>query len=123
MNKILKTPAGLDGPDVLSGEFNAVDDDNVCTVPIMTDKDIVEFFQSSTNIMHIDSDYENEMNNVAAAPTSFEMRNVMNVRPSGAHKNVLRAWNRVENPPFSYHISIPHQTYSFDLGEPKTVKS
>ncbi|GFS50203.1 hypothetical protein TNCV_3181 [Trichonephila clavipes] len=34
MNKIRKTPAGLDCPTVSSEEFAAVDDDKVCTEPI-----------------------------------------------------------------------------------------
>ncbi|GFT27813.1 hypothetical protein TNCV_10331 [Trichonephila clavipes] len=33
-----------------SKEFVAVDDDNVCTAPIMANKDISEFVQSSKNI-------------------------------------------------------------------------
>ncbi|GFW92942.1 SCAN domain-containing protein 3 [Trichonephila clavipes] len=45
-------------------EFVAVDDDNVCTAPIMADKDILEFVQSSKSIIDTDSDDENEINNV-----------------------------------------------------------
>ncbi|GFV83320.1 hypothetical protein TNCV_1900461 [Trichonephila clavipes] len=47
------------------------------TAPIMADKDILEFVQSSINIIHADSGDENEMNNAAPVPTSSEMRNVM----------------------------------------------
>ncbi|GFS84968.1 hypothetical protein TNCV_1305791 [Trichonephila clavipes] len=39
MNEIRKTPAGLDCPIALSEDFITVDDDNVCTAPIMADKD------------------------------------------------------------------------------------
>ncbi|GFX48989.1 uncharacterized protein TNCV_2797801 [Trichonephila clavipes] len=73
MNKIPKTPAGLNCSIVLSEEFIAVGDDNVCTAPIMADKDILEFLQSSKNIIDPDSDNENEMNN--AAPYSYIIRN------------------------------------------------
>ncbi|GFW69469.1 hypothetical protein TNCV_488181 [Trichonephila clavipes] len=68
MNKIRKTPDGLDFPIVLSEEFIIVDDDNSCAAPIMADKDILEFVQSSKNI--IDTDSENEMNNAVSVPMS-----------------------------------------------------
>uniref|UniRef100_A0A8C4SEN5 HTH CENPB-type domain-containing protein n=1 Tax=Erpetoichthys calabaricus TaxID=27687 RepID=A0A8C4SEN5_ERPCA len=79
----------LDCPTVSSEEFVAVDDDNVCTAPIMTDKDILEFVQSSKNIIDADSDNENEMNNAAPVPTSSEMRNIMKSMRSylDAHSN------------------------------------
>ncbi|GFT70336.1 hypothetical protein TNCV_2657951 [Trichonephila clavipes] len=67
----------LDGPVVPSKEIVAVGDDSVCTASIMADKDILEFLQSSKNIMDEDSDYENEMKNAAPVPTSSEMRNGM----------------------------------------------
>ncbi|GFW23744.1 hypothetical protein TNCV_2032871 [Trichonephila clavipes] len=51
MNKSRKTLAGLDSPTVSSEECIAIDDDNVCTAPIMADKDILEFVQSSINII------------------------------------------------------------------------
>ncbi|GFX96948.1 hypothetical protein TNCV_1996801 [Trichonephila clavipes] len=70
-----KTPEVLDSSILLSDECVAVDDDNVSTAPFMADKDILELIQSSKNI--IDSDNENEMNNAALAPTSFEKRNIM----------------------------------------------
>ncbi|GFV17460.1 hypothetical protein TNCV_4009011 [Trichonephila clavipes] len=41
MNKMRKTPIGLDCPTVSSEEFVVVDDVNVCTTPIMADKDIL----------------------------------------------------------------------------------
>ncbi|GFT13594.1 hypothetical protein TNCV_3830681 [Trichonephila clavipes] len=70
MNKLWKTSAGLDCTIVLSEEFLAVDDDNVCTAPIMAD--ILEFVESSKNIIDADSDDENEMNSAASIPTSCE---------------------------------------------------
>ncbi|GFV37696.1 hypothetical protein TNCV_2708111 [Trichonephila clavipes] len=54
------------GPTVSSEHLNAEDDDNVFTAPIMTDKEILEFVQTSKTI--IDS---------APVPTSSEMRNIM----------------------------------------------
>ncbi|GFX05545.1 hypothetical protein TNCV_3434491 [Trichonephila clavipes] len=53
------------------------DDDNMCIAPIMADKDILEFVQSSKNIIDTDSDDENETNNAAPVLTSSEIRNVM----------------------------------------------
>ncbi|GFV58746.1 hypothetical protein TNCV_3730841 [Trichonephila clavipes] len=58
------------GSDVSSKEFPAVDDDNLRTAPIITDKDILEFVQSSKNIIDANSDEENEMNNTTAVPTT-----------------------------------------------------
>ncbi|GFW97698.1 hypothetical protein TNCV_1424621 [Trichonephila clavipes] len=43
----------------------------------MEDKDILEFVQSSKNIIDADPDDENEMNNAAPASTSSEMRSIM----------------------------------------------
>ncbi|GFU78272.1 hypothetical protein TNCV_5008491 [Trichonephila clavipes] len=77
MNKIRKTPAGLDCPIVLSEECVAVDDDNVCTPLVMADKDILEFVQSSKNIIDADSEDKNEMNNATPVPTSSKMINVV----------------------------------------------
>ncbi|GFX24160.1 hypothetical protein TNCV_2436531 [Trichonephila clavipes] len=73
MNKIRKTPAGLDCFIVLAEEFISVD--NVLTEPLMAD--ILEFVRSSKNIINVDSDSENEMNKAASVPTLFELRNVM----------------------------------------------
>ncbi|GFX98293.1 hypothetical protein TNCV_4909361 [Trichonephila clavipes] len=75
INKIRNTPAGLDCPIALLEEFVAVEDVNVCTSPIMTDKDILEFFQSTKNIIDADFNDENEMNNAAPVPTSSDIRN------------------------------------------------
>ncbi|GFT29662.1 hypothetical protein TNCV_4890881 [Trichonephila clavipes] len=81
--------SGLDSHIVLLEEFISVDDDNICTVPIMADKDILEFVQSSKNIIDTNYDDENEMNNAAPVPTSSEMRNVMKSKSSYivAHSN------------------------------------
>ncbi|GFV51892.1 transposable element Tcb1 transposase [Trichonephila clavipes] len=62
---------------VSSEEFVAVDDDNLRTAPIIADKDILEFVQSSKNIIHSDSDEKKETNDAAPVPTSSEMRNIM----------------------------------------------
>ncbi|GFX38795.1 hypothetical protein TNCV_4748651 [Trichonephila clavipes] len=43
----------------------------------MADKDILEFVQSSKNIIDADSSDENEMKNAASDHTSYEMRNIM----------------------------------------------
>ncbi|GFW71146.1 hypothetical protein TNCV_91891 [Trichonephila clavipes] len=67
----------LDCLIVLSEEFVAVDDDNLCTASFMADKDTMEFVQSSKNIVGADSDDENELNYVVALPTSSEMKNIM----------------------------------------------
>ncbi|GFT27155.1 hypothetical protein TNCV_40181 [Trichonephila clavipes] len=77
MSKIQRTPAELNFPIVLSEDFIAEDDDNVYADPIMVDKNILHFVQSSKNILHTNSDDENELNNAAAlsVPTSFDMRN------------------------------------------------
>ncbi|GFW33832.1 hypothetical protein TNCV_3589171 [Trichonephila clavipes] len=77
MKKMIKTSAGLDCSTVPYGECVAVDDANVCTAPIMTVKDILEFLQSSKNIIDADSDDENEMNNAAPDSKSSEMRNIV----------------------------------------------
>ncbi|GFS60417.1 hypothetical protein TNCV_946761 [Trichonephila clavipes] len=66
-----KVSALLDCPNV-SEKY-----DNVYTVPIMADKDILEFFQTSKNIFDVDFDDENEMNNATPVPWSSKMRNTM----------------------------------------------
>ncbi|GFU28444.1 hypothetical protein TNCV_1938321 [Trichonephila clavipes] len=55
----------------------AVDYDNLCTAPIIAEKDFFEFVHSSKHIVDADSDDENEIDDAAPIPTSFEMRNVM----------------------------------------------
>ncbi|GFW13085.1 hypothetical protein TNCV_3330171 [Trichonephila clavipes] len=78
-----------DCPTVPLKEFVSVDDDNVCTTPIVADKDILEFDQSSKNIIDADSDDKKEMNNAAPVPPSSEMRNTMKSTRyySDAHSN------------------------------------
>ncbi|GFT59368.1 hypothetical protein TNCV_2816361, partial [Trichonephila clavipes] len=66
----------LDSPTVSSEEFVADDVDNICTPPIMAQKDILEFVQCSRNIA-ADSDDENEMNDAAPFPTLSETRNIL----------------------------------------------
>ncbi|GFU70150.1 hypothetical protein TNCV_5057441 [Trichonephila clavipes] len=76
MNNLQKTPARLDCPIVLSEEFLAVYNDNVCTA-LIKEKNVWKFLQSSKNIIYVDSDDENEINNAAPVTTSSEMKNVM----------------------------------------------
>ncbi|GFV50821.1 hypothetical protein TNCV_4237761 [Trichonephila clavipes] len=66
-----------DYPAVLSEEFAAVDNDNACTTPIIADKDILEFVESSTNIMVVGSEGENEMNNAVLVLMSSEMQSIL----------------------------------------------
>ncbi|GFW79223.1 hypothetical protein TNCV_2476301 [Trichonephila clavipes] len=63
-------------------EFAVVDEDNVCSAPIMAGKDIFEFVHSSKNIMDSDSDDEKEIYNAAPVPASSEIRNIMKRRRS-----------------------------------------
>ncbi|GFT86167.1 hypothetical protein TNCV_3257581 [Trichonephila clavipes] len=77
MDKIWKPTTEFDCPILLSGEFTEVDHVNVCTAPIMAEKELVELAQSSKYTIVTDSDNENEMNNVAPVPTSSEIRNIM----------------------------------------------
>ncbi|GFX93692.1 SCAN domain-containing protein 3 [Trichonephila clavipes] len=72
-----KVSVVLYSPTISSEEFVAVDDDNVRTAPIMANKDLLEFVQSSKIIIHADSDDENEMNNATLVPSSSEMRNTI----------------------------------------------
>ncbi|GFY32831.1 hypothetical protein TNCV_4024551 [Trichonephila clavipes] len=65
MNKIRNTLAELECPIVLSEEFIVVEDVNVCTTPIIAEKDILEYYHSRKNIIGSDFDDENEMNNAA----------------------------------------------------------
>ncbi|GFV84177.1 DDE-1 domain-containing protein [Trichonephila clavipes] len=79
---------GLDCPIVLLEEFIGVEDGNMCTAPIMADKDILEFVESSKNI-DVDADSENEMNIASLVPTIVEMRIVVKSMCSylAAHSN------------------------------------
>ncbi|GFV71802.1 hypothetical protein TNCV_4868861 [Trichonephila clavipes] len=63
MNKGRKPTARLDCLIVLPKEFIAVDNGNVYTAPNMAGKDILEYVQSSKNIIDADSDDTNGMNN------------------------------------------------------------
>ncbi|GFW15630.1 alpha-2 adrenergic receptor [Trichonephila clavipes] len=54
-----------------------IENDNVYTIPINADKDILEFIKSSKNIIDSDSEDENEKNDTAPVQTSSEMRNRM----------------------------------------------
>ncbi|GFY25175.1 transposable element Tc3 transposase [Trichonephila clavipes] len=58
-------------------EFIALNDDNVCAQPTKANKDILEFLQSSKNIIDEDSYEENEMNNAASVPKSSKIRTIM----------------------------------------------
>ncbi|GFT42420.1 hypothetical protein TNCV_1786961 [Trichonephila clavipes] len=73
MHKIPKTPTGLDCPIVLSEKFIAVNDNNVYAAPIMADKDISVFFQSSRKIINANSNDETEMKNGASVQALYEM--------------------------------------------------
>ncbi|GFV98300.1 hypothetical protein TNCV_622591 [Trichonephila clavipes] len=67
----------LDCCTVSSEEFVAVDDDNAYAAPIMADKDILEFVQSSKDVIVAGSEDENEINNADLVPTPSEMRNII----------------------------------------------
>ncbi|GFW90381.1 hypothetical protein TNCV_3509291 [Trichonephila clavipes] len=61
----------FDCPTASSEEFLAVHEDIMYyTAPMMADKDICEFVQSSKNIIDADSDDENEINNADPLFTS-----------------------------------------------------
>ncbi|GFT28197.1 hypothetical protein TNCV_645561 [Trichonephila clavipes] len=82
MNKIPKTLAGSDCPMVLSEEFIAVGDDNVCIAPIIAGKDILKFVQRSKNIIDVDFNDEKEISNAAPVPKSSEMRSILKIKRS-----------------------------------------
>ncbi|GFV18394.1 SCAN domain-containing protein 3 [Trichonephila clavipes] len=81
----------LDSPTVSSEEFVAVNDDNVYTTPIMADKNILEFVQSSKNIIDVYFEDENEMNNAVLTPTSSEMRNIIKVSDYVRNRDFAKA--------------------------------
>ncbi|GFV13811.1 hypothetical protein TNCV_3695231 [Trichonephila clavipes] len=62
----------------------------MCTAPIMTGKDNLEFSQIPKNIVDADSEDENEIKRTAAAFASSEMRNTTKGMRSylDAHTNV-----------------------------------
>ncbi|GFY35204.1 SCAN domain-containing protein 3 [Trichonephila clavipes] len=80
----------LDCPTVTSKKFVAVDDDNLHTALIITDKDISEFVQSSKNVIDADSEGENEMNSAALVPTS--------IRDVEHHEKAGWKYTRIYNP-------------------------
>ncbi|GFW53111.1 hypothetical protein TNCV_3293601 [Trichonephila clavipes] len=53
---------------------------------MMTDKDTLEFIQSSENIIDTDSDDENETNNAASVHSPSEMKNIMKNKGEGVTK-------------------------------------
>ncbi|GFV60595.1 endonuclease-reverse transcriptase [Trichonephila clavipes] len=73
----MKVSVLLDCSTVSSEEFIEVDGDNLCTAPIVTEKDILKFVQCSRNVIDADSDDENEVNNVAPVSTSPEVGSIM----------------------------------------------
>ncbi|GFX16795.1 hypothetical protein TNCV_2517751 [Trichonephila clavipes] len=77
MSKLRKTPAGLNCSILLSEEFVAVGNNNMCIPTSVADKDILEFVQSLKSIIDADSVDENEANNAAPVPMSSEMRNIV----------------------------------------------
>ncbi|GFY15798.1 hypothetical protein TNCV_1284431 [Trichonephila clavipes] len=76
MNKIRKTPAGLECPLALSEEFITLDDDNVCKSQLGQTKTFKSLFKAKKiSLMQILTD-ENEMKNAAPVSTPSEMRNI-----------------------------------------------
>ncbi|GFU89160.1 hypothetical protein TNCV_2896081 [Trichonephila clavipes] len=80
---------GLSALGKIKSNPSTVDDDNVCTTPILADKDILEFVQSLKNVCDADSDDEKEMNNADLVLMSSKMRNIMKSMCSylGTHSN------------------------------------
>ncbi|GFU58800.1 hypothetical protein TNCV_2331781 [Trichonephila clavipes] len=76
MNNAASVPTSSEMSNVLKKEFVAVDDDNAYAAPIMADKDILEFVQSSKDVI-AGSEDENEINNADLVPTPSEMRNII----------------------------------------------
>ncbi|GFV86314.1 endonuclease-reverse transcriptase [Trichonephila clavipes] len=62
MNKVLKTPAGLDCLFELSEEFTTADDDNVCTAPIMAKRYGVGKYFNTRNLDAEFGDYTSSGN-------------------------------------------------------------
>ncbi|GFU36506.1 hypothetical protein TNCV_796101 [Trichonephila clavipes] len=82
ISKCVDKDSRVDCPSVPSEELVALDDDNLFTAPIMVDKDILEFDQSSKNIIDADPNDENEINKTALDPISSKMRNIEKSMPS-----------------------------------------
>ncbi|GFV95612.1 uncharacterized protein TNCV_4576131 [Trichonephila clavipes] len=108
MNKIRKTPAGLDCLTVSSKEFVAKNDDKVCTALIMADKDIWVFVQSSKNIIDADSDDESEINNSTLVPTSSVMRNTTKSCQDALFIGYKQSPDNAHSVAFSQRSSSPH---------------
>ncbi|GFW53867.1 hypothetical protein TNCV_2446591 [Trichonephila clavipes] len=89
---------------VLSEERIAVDDDNVCTGPIIADRDILDFVESSKCIIDTDSHNENEMNNTA----SFCSHVIRNEEHYGNDETALLIIHSTTGPepPDTYAVSI-----------------
>ncbi|GFW44209.1 transposable element Tc1 transposase [Trichonephila clavipes] len=85
-----KVPVLLDCPIVSSEEFITADDDNVCTASMMTDKDLLEVYRSSKNIIEANCGDENEVNTVAPVPTSSEGR-IVGLREAGLSYRAVAA--------------------------------
>ncbi|GFS88103.1 hypothetical protein TNCV_764821 [Trichonephila clavipes] len=75
-------------------EFIAVDDDYMYTVPIVADKEILEFVKSSKNIIDADSECKNDMINYAPVPSSSEMMDIMKNMDSYLDENSNGEMNR-----------------------------
>ena len=75
-------------------KFFAIDNDNVCTAPIMADKDILEFVQSSKKN---NADFDDEKL-VAPDPMSSKERNIMKsmLRYLDSHSNAKLAKNKMD---------------------------
>ncbi|GFT01074.1 hypothetical protein TNCV_4054661 [Trichonephila clavipes] len=54
-------------------EFNAVDDDNVCSASMIAEKDILEFVQSSNSVIEANFNDEKEKSNAAPVPTASKI--------------------------------------------------
>ncbi|GFT38541.1 hypothetical protein TNCV_2748211 [Trichonephila clavipes] len=86
MNKIRKTPAGLDFFTVSSEELVEVDV-IMCVQPQLWQTKAFFEVQSSKNIIDVDSDNENGKNNRVPVLTSSEMRNIMKNSEDGNEMN------------------------------------
>lgn len=73
-----KATALLDCPTLSLNEYVAVDDD-VCTAPIMTEKEIVEIVQNPNDSTYVDSDDESEngISDAVPVPSTSEMRKII----------------------------------------------
>ncbi|GFW31435.1 hypothetical protein TNCV_1287831 [Trichonephila clavipes] len=72
-----KVPVLLDCPSAPLEEFIAIDDDNVCTAPIIAGQRHSGACSKLKTITNANSEYEKKMNPATPVPTSSEMRNIM----------------------------------------------